>query len=184
LSRAKRIALVGAGHIAETHARAIREVGARASFVAVAELEPTALDSFANRHGIPGRYGDLATLIAAEAPDLVVVCTPPWLHFEQIRTCLAAGSWVLCEKPAAGSLAELDAIEAAERTSGARCSSVFQWRFGDQVVIDDGLVNGSARTVGWLGSVMRYAQSGYLYHYAFAMILGLASLLMWLIWRT
>jgi NADH-quinone oxidoreductase subunit L len=58
------------------------------------------------------------------------------------------------------------------------------WRFGDQVVIDDGLVNGSARTVGWLGSVMRYAQSGYLYHYAFAMILGLASLLMWLIWRT
>jgi len=58
------------------------------------------------------------------------------------------------------------------------------WRFGDQMLIDDGLVNGSARTVGWLGSIMRYAQSGYLYHYAFAMILGLASLLMWLIWRT
>jgi NADH-quinone oxidoreductase subunit L len=58
------------------------------------------------------------------------------------------------------------------------------WRFGDQIVIDEGLVNGSARTVGWLGSVMRYAQSGYLYHYAFAMILGLASLLVWLLWRT
>jgi NADH-quinone oxidoreductase subunit L len=58
------------------------------------------------------------------------------------------------------------------------------WHFGDQVLIDDGLVNGSARTVGWLGSIMRYAQSGYLYHYAFAMILGLASLLLWLIWRT
>ncbi len=58
------------------------------------------------------------------------------------------------------------------------------WRFGDQIVIDDGFVNGSARTVGWLGSVMRYAQSGYLYHYAFAMILGLASFLMWILWRT
>ena len=58
------------------------------------------------------------------------------------------------------------------------------WRFGDQIVIDDGLVNGSARTVGWLGSVMRYAQSGYLYHYAFAMILGLVSLLVWLVWRS
>jgi NADH-quinone oxidoreductase subunit L len=57
------------------------------------------------------------------------------------------------------------------------------WRVGDQLVIDDALVNGSARTVGWLGSVMRYAQSGYLYHYAFAMILGLASLLLWLLWR-
>ena len=58
------------------------------------------------------------------------------------------------------------------------------WRYGDQMIIDNGLVNGSARTVGWLGSIMRYAQSGYLYHYAFAMILGLASLLMWLVWRT
>jgi NADH-quinone oxidoreductase subunit L len=46
------------------------------------------------------------------------------------------------------------------------------------------MVNGSARTVGWLGSVMRYAQSGYLYHYAFAMILGLASFLLWILWRT
>jgi NADH-quinone oxidoreductase subunit L len=67
--------------------------------------------------------------------------------------------------------------------AGARLLGGGLWRFGDQAVIDDGLVNGSARTVGWLGSVMRYAQSGYLYHYAFAMILGLASLLMWLIWR-
>jgi NADH-quinone oxidoreductase subunit L len=58
------------------------------------------------------------------------------------------------------------------------------WRFGDQIVIDDGLVNGTARTVGWMGSVMRYAQSGYLYHYAFAMILGLASFLLWILWRT
>jgi NADH-quinone oxidoreductase subunit L len=66
---------------------------------------------------------------------------------------------------------------------GARWLGGGLWRFGDQIVIDDGLVNGSARTVGWLGSVMRYAQSGYLYHYAFAMILGLAALLMWLIWR-
>ncbi|MGC2030255.1 MAG: NADH-quinone oxidoreductase subunit L [Steroidobacteraceae bacterium] len=58
------------------------------------------------------------------------------------------------------------------------------WRFGDQILIDDGLVNGSARSVGWLGSVVRYAQSGYLYHYAFAMILGLAGFLLWILWRT
>jgi NADH-quinone oxidoreductase subunit L len=67
--------------------------------------------------------------------------------------------------------------------AGARLLGGGLWRVGDQLVIDDGIVNGSARTVGWLGSVMRYAQSGYLYHYAFAMILGLAALLMWLIWR-
>jgi len=68
--------------------------------------------------------------------------------------------------------------------AGARLLGGGLWRFGDQDIIDGGMVNGSARIVGWLSSVVRYAQSGYLYHYAFAMILGLASLLMWLIWRT
>jgi NADH-quinone oxidoreductase subunit L len=67
--------------------------------------------------------------------------------------------------------------------AGARALGGGLFKVGDQTVIDNGLVNGSARVVGWFGSVMRYAQSGYLYHYAFAMILGLASLLLWLIWR-
>jgi NADH-quinone oxidoreductase subunit L len=67
--------------------------------------------------------------------------------------------------------------------AGARALGGGLWRFGDQDLIDDGLVNGSARVVGWFSSVLRYAQSGYLYHYAFAMILGLASLLLWLVWR-
>lgn len=133
MTDSRRVALVGAGHIAETHARAIAEVGSRAEFVAVAEVDANARESFASRHGIPGRYGDLAALIDAEAPELVIVCTPPGLHFDQIRSCLAAGVWVHCEKPVAGSLAELDAIEAAEQTTAARCSSVFQWRFGQQV---------------------------------------------------
>jgi NADH-quinone oxidoreductase subunit L len=57
------------------------------------------------------------------------------------------------------------------------------WRGGDELLIDGAFVNGSARLVGWVGSVMRYSESGYLYHYAFAMIIGLASLLLWLIWR-
>ncbi|MGO9039217.1 MAG: NADH-quinone oxidoreductase subunit L [Steroidobacteraceae bacterium] len=67
--------------------------------------------------------------------------------------------------------------------AAARALGKGLWRGGDETLIDDGLVNGSARIVGWLGSVMRYAQSGYLYHYAFAMILGLVSLLLWLMWR-
>ena len=57
------------------------------------------------------------------------------------------------------------------------------WKAGDQTLIDGAFVNGSANGVGWVASVIRYAQSGYLYHYAFAMILGLASLLLWLLWR-
>jgi NADH-quinone oxidoreductase subunit L len=50
-------------------------------------------------------------------------------------------------------------------------------------LIDGGLVNGSARGIGALGGVLRHVQSGYLYSYAFWMIIGLAVLLGWFLWR-
>ncbi len=57
------------------------------------------------------------------------------------------------------------------------------WRGGDEVLIDGVAVNGSARLVGWLAGVVRRVQTGYLYHYAFATIIGLSALLAWLLWR-
>jgi NADH-quinone oxidoreductase subunit L len=57
------------------------------------------------------------------------------------------------------------------------------WRVGDQKLIDGGLVNGSAKAVGLLAVVTRGLQTGYLYHYAFAMIVGLAALVGWLVFR-
>jgi NADH-quinone oxidoreductase subunit L len=53
------------------------------------------------------------------------------------------------------------------------------WKGGDQVLIDGALVNGSAHAVGWFGSVLRRVQNGYLYSYAFWMMIGLAALLGW-----
>ena len=60
---------------------------------------------------------------------------------------------------------------------GARGTGSVLWRVGDVGLIDGLLVNGSARLVGWWSQLMRSIQSGYLYHYAFAMILGLLALL-------
>ena len=56
------------------------------------------------------------------------------------------------------------------------------WKRGDQFFIDGVLVNGTANSVGKLAGVMRQLQSGYLYTYAFAMIIGLTMFLGWLIW--
>ena len=56
------------------------------------------------------------------------------------------------------------------------------WKQGDQRVIDGWLVNGSAHLVGKFSGVIRQLQSGYLYHYAFAMIMGLVSLLAWILY--
>ena len=55
------------------------------------------------------------------------------------------------------------------------------WRIGDAILIDGLVVNGSARLVGWLSGVIRVVQTGYLNHYAFAMISGLILLLGWVI---
>ena len=55
------------------------------------------------------------------------------------------------------------------------------WRLGDALLIDGLVVNGSARLVGWVSGVIRHVQTGYLNHYAFAMISGLILLLGWVV---
>jgi NADH-quinone oxidoreductase subunit L len=58
------------------------------------------------------------------------------------------------------------------------------WRGGDQGLIDGALVNGTAATIGRVGGVVRLVQSGFLYSYAFWMIIGLAVLIGWFLLRT
>ena len=61
----------------------------------------------------------------------------------------------------------------------ARVVGQILYRLGDSLIIDGLVVNGSARLVGWFSSVARQVQTGYLNHYAFAMISGLILLLGW-----
>jgi NADH-quinone oxidoreductase subunit L len=64
---------------------------------------------------------------------------------------------------------------------GSRGIGRLLWNWGDRRLIDDIIINGSARTVGWFAGVARAIQSGYLFHYAIAMILGLLVLLTWFV---
>ncbi len=57
------------------------------------------------------------------------------------------------------------------------------WKYADAGLIDGLLVNGTARLVGWFAAVTRHLQTGYLYTYAFAMIIGLLILLTWFVTR-
>ena len=66
---------------------------------------------------------------------------------------------------------------------GSRSLGTALWKFGDAGLIDGLLVNGTARLVGWFSSVVRHLQTGYLYTYAFAMIIGLLILLTWFVAR-
>jgi len=66
---------------------------------------------------------------------------------------------------------------------GARGIGRALWRIGDTLIIDGIIVNGSARVVGWFAGIARGIQSGYLYHYAFTMIIGLLALMSWFVIR-
>jgi NADH-quinone oxidoreductase subunit L len=67
---------------------------------------------------------------------------------------------------------------------GARKLGGGLWRRGDQTVIDGWLVNGSARLVGYASRMVRHLQSGYIYHYAFAMLIGVFVLVTWFVRAT
>ena len=55
------------------------------------------------------------------------------------------------------------------------------WQQGDRGLIDGALVNGSAKLVGAIAAVSRKLQTGYIYHYAFAMIIGLTAAITYII---
>ena len=73
----------------------------------------------------------------------------------------------------------LDRFNEVVFAGGARRIGTGLWMRADQGLIDGVLVNGSARLVGVFAGLMRLGQTGFLYHYAIAMILGVALMLWW-----
>lgn len=63
---------------------------------------------------------------------------------------------------------------------GARGLGKALWNFGDMKLIDGLMVNGTAKGIGWISSRVRSAQTGYLYHYAFVMIIGVVVMVSWI----
>jgi NADH-quinone oxidoreductase subunit L len=76
-----------------------------------------------------------------------------------------------------------DAFNSLVFAGGARGLGRLLWRLGDALLIDGLVVNGAARVVGWTAGRMRLVQTGYLYHYSFAMIIGVLVLLSWFVLR-
>ena len=62
---------------------------------------------------------------------------------------------------------------------GSRALGQFFWKVGDTFLIDNVLVNGSAKAVGALAGVVRRMQTGFIYTYATVMVLGVLVLLLW-----
>ncbi|MBO0803871.1 MAG: Gfo/Idh/MocA family oxidoreductase [Nocardiopsaceae bacterium] len=131
-----RIAIVGTGNIARTHARAVAGIPS-ATLAGAMDVDSSRLDPFCEEYGVAEGCRDLGDLLSRARPDLVHICTPPATHYAAALECLNAGASVLVEKPPVISLRELDGLAAAQgpsRPGGTReppwFATVFQHRFG------------------------------------------------------
>ena len=107
-------ALLGAGAIAEPHARALRRLR-NVRIVGVADLDRQRADDFAKRFDTAA-YSSFDELLT-KRPDVVHVLTPPAAHAQNALDALAAGCHVYVEKPLAGSVEDCDRIAEAARAA-------------------------------------------------------------------
>lgn len=114
-----RIAIVGCGGIATgAHLPAIKEMR-DAEIVAICDVNPAKLDPFEEKIGYKvEKYTDYREMLAAVYADAVHVCTPNYVHAEIAAAALRAGSNVICEKPDAMTVAEVEEMKRARDESG------------------------------------------------------------------
>jgi len=108
----------------------------------------------------------LAGVVAAYYCYLINPKVPAWFYskFHAVHTLLDNKYY-------------LDKFNEVIFAGGARLLGGGLWNVGDKTLIDGLIVNGSARLVAWFSTVIRQLQSGYIYHYAFVMILGVLGFL-------
>ena len=125
-----RIAIIGAGAVAEIHIQAFKTFPDRCEVRALADLYPEKAEKLARRHGISAVVcKDYREAVARDDVDLVSICLPPSVHAEAAIAALNAGKHVIVEKPMASSLEECDAMIQASEKSGRLLASIAQNRY-------------------------------------------------------
>lgn len=123
------VAVVGLG-IGRLHLISLAELADRFRVVAVCDIdEERAVEVAGWLRGVRP-VTTLTEVLALDDVDVVVLCTPPHLHRQQVELSVRAGKDVVCEKPLVGSVREVDELIALERETGRSIVPVFQYRFG------------------------------------------------------
>ncbi len=141
-----RVAIVGAGAIADAHIEAYGKFRDRCEIVGLVDLYPDKAADKLRRYGLEAQvYADHHALLNGTAFDLASICLPPFAHASVAVDLLTAGKHVLVEKPMAASLQECDAMLEAARTHARLLSVVAQNRFKTanvklKTLVESGLV--------------------------------------------
>ena len=112
--------------------------------LAVASREAAKAAAYAKEWGIERAHGSYEALLSDPAIDAVYIPLPNHLHAEWAIRAARAGKHVLCEKPLALTVAEVDAMETAARESGVVLAEAFMYRHHPQTLKVKELVDGGA----------------------------------------
>ena len=99
--------------------------------LALCDIDETALAAVGDEFSIARCTKSIEEVLGMQDVDIVDICTPPALHVAHTLAALAAGKEVVCEKPLAGSLVEIDRIIGAEAEAAGRVMPVLQYRYGN-----------------------------------------------------
>lgn len=128
--RRLRVGLIGAGTIAfSAHLPAMRKLRDQIELVAVADVREANADRAAREFGAERHYTDYHELLARENLDFVDICTPEFLHAEQVEAAAAAGVHVICEKPMSATVEEADRMIHASESAGTLLMIAHSRRF-------------------------------------------------------
>jgi predicted dehydrogenase len=123
-----RVAVAGSG-IGRNHIEAFKNLPELYEVVAIAGKDERTR-KVAEQYGVARISDDFSELCRMPDVDVIDICTPTFLHYEQTLQALRAGKHIILEKPSCGSLRELDGLVAAEKSSGRRIMPIFQNRLG------------------------------------------------------
>jgi predicted dehydrogenase len=125
-----KVAVVGGG-IGTQHIDALIGLPEQYELVAFCDLDPERAQAVADRYAIGWATTSYDELLARAEIDIIDLCTPAGLHVAQTTAALQAGKHVICEKPLAGSLAEVDGLAQLAERCGRQVSPIFQYRSGN-----------------------------------------------------
>lgn len=120
-------AIIGTGMIFREHYEAYRALNVEIK--SVSDIDAKKLAEIKNRYALKNAVEDWREIIADPSIQIVSICTPPKLHCEMVMAALRADKHVICEKPLAVSLAEIDKILKVEKTSKGRLAVAHQFRY-------------------------------------------------------
>ena len=121
------IGIVGAGMIADFHAKAIADID-NAQLIAICDINKARSDEMAAKCDCKS-YGSYQELCQDKEIDIVTIATPSGLHMEPSITAAEAGKHVICEKPMEVTVEKVDAILEAFKKAGTRICTTFPTRF-------------------------------------------------------